>query len=109
MIKRRKKPKNIYNLLIGEYITVVLDVIETESIQTDETVREISSPAKAEGFLIDIVDDYYIMGGNPQTAEVFIPKDKVLLIKLTEKQHASTVYDDLLDSLPVNPRREDVN
>ena len=109
MIKRRKKSKDIYNLLIGEYISIVLNVIETESIQTEETIREISSPAKAEGFLIDIVDDYYIMGGHPQTAEVFIPKDKVLLIRLVEKQHASSVYDNLLDSLPTNPTKKDIN
>ena len=37
MIKRRKKSKDIYNLLIGEYISIVLNVIETESIQTEET------------------------------------------------------------------------
>lgn len=110
MIKRKKTPTNeFYTMFIGELVEVTLTLSESAQRETDDGIEMYTGPIKVEGYFLDVFEDHYILGDDPNQASRIVQKDKVVSINIIKDNTLENVYDGILDSMTSKPSKHEIN
>lgn len=111
MLKRKKTSSNndIYMMFIGEYVEIVLSIFEDAKEETEDSFKSYSGPIKMAGYFLDVFDDYYVLGDQPDQATSIVKKDKVISVTISQSDPLTSAYDSILDTLPSKPNKQEIN
>ena len=91
---------------MGEYVSVITDIMILDYSQNDSQVLEQNAPMVARGFLLDEDENFLYLGDNPLEISQAISKKKIAMIHMEKKKNK---YDEILDGMGNDPSKEDIN
>lgn len=91
---------------IGESVRIITNKEITESIQSEEEIKDITSSMVLYGVLLDKDDMYYYLGNSPEEVSQAIKISDVSIIQIEEIVDEFT---EILDNMPNPSRKEEIN
>lgn len=94
---------NILEMLLGEFIKLTLKRSLKQTVEIRGTYKTIESPFKVYGYLIDIDDEYYYLGLEPNQLHKCVPKTSVDMLELADPDEKNIEFMEDIVETPNNP------
>lgn len=90
-------------VFIGELVSIISDLSVSNTSQNDENYETNSAYMTFNGFLLDQDDEYCYLGETGNEVSSAIKKDSIRFIQVISPRNE---LDEILDSLPDNPEKD---
>jgi hypothetical protein len=91
---------------MGEFVSIITDIMIIEYNQSEVQTLEQNAPMIAQGFLLDIDNNFFYLGDNPLEVTQAISKNRVTMVRIDRKK---SKYEEMLEELGDPNKREDIN
>jgi hypothetical protein len=83
---------NIFEVLCGEFVKITLNVTDNQIVELDGRLKTIGNLLTVKGFLIDMDDEFYYLGLEPNVLNRCVPRTKVCLIDISDPDEDQINY-----------------
>lgn len=84
MKKKTRKVDLLFQTFVGEPISILLDQYREQVEQTDSHIKTIKEPISAQGYLVDMDDDFLFLGYEPTVIAQAIRRERIVQIDIIE-------------------------
>ena len=97
MAKNSEKEELLFELFAGEYVSIILDMMVENVIQSASEVEMTKAPLTVSGYLSDADDVYYYLGHEPNVFNQAIRKERIIHVEVIEepKEKKPDVFKDV--------------
>ena len=102
----RKKKDLFYNIFIGELVEITTKSTIKTVKQEEDQITEQTVPVIFQAYLLDMDEEYYYLGQDPDEVFSALRKDQCIYIAIVRE---NSILDDALDDLEVPENSNEVN
>lgn len=97
MSKKEEPVELLFQLFAGEYVSIILDMMVENVVQSASEVEMTKAPLTVSGYLSDADDVYYYLGHEPNVFNQAIRKDRIIHVEVIEepKEKKEDVFKDV--------------
>ena len=74
----------VYECFTGEFVSIVLNKDEKNSVAIGDTIRPVQKPMIVLGFMIEEDDHYFFLGHDPDLICIAVKKNQVVVIEVAD-------------------------